>query len=673
MTESFSILDKSWSCRGFEKTTAEQAPRATESWLRTIIQTEPECVKIVSREGFLLEMNPAGLAMLEANSLDEVQKLPLLDFILPEYREAFILLHEGVMAGKKGILEFEVVGMKGRRLWLETHAAPLRNEAGEIEALLGITRDITEHREAQRGLRERAALHARLADIAKVVPGALVSYHVRQDGSASFPYASAAIKEIYGVSPEALAANAEIRNELLHPDDLQPFQESIMESARTLRPWRFEFRVRHPSKGEIWVEGHSVPERRPDGSTMWHGFLMDITERKRLEEHLRQSQKMDAIGQLAGGVAHDFNNIALIIHGNASLLLDGFLSGEINPNEGRDYLDQIIQAAERAASLTRQLLMFSRKQAMEATALDLNEVVLRTTTMFGRILGEHIALRTNCAPFLPFVNGDPGMIEQILLNLAVNSRDAMAKGGTLSIVTEQVVLDEARAMLHPDGRPGRFVRLGVNDTGSGIPPAVLPHIFEPFFTTKEVGKGTGLGLATVYGVVRQHHGWIEVVSELGVGTSFDIYFPAIERQVAGHTPRAATQIVKGTETILVVEDEVALRELVARFLKRCGYQVLLEPSGRAALDSWPHQKNKISLLLTDLVMPEGVNGLDLARQLQADSEGLKVIFTSGYSADVTGANDTLVEGWNFLQKPYPLDKLARIIRARLDEPQRAAH
>jgi len=378
---------------------------------------------------------------------------------------------------------------------------------------------------------------------------------------------------------------------------------------------------------------------------------------------LRQSQKMEAIGQLAGGVAHDFNNILTVIHGHASLLL---VDKSMGTSAARS-AQQIAQAAERAAGLTRQLLTFSRRQVMQARRLDLNEVVSNMTMMLGRILGEDIALQLNYWPEPAFIQADASMIEQVLLNLVVNARDAMPKGGQLAIKISVTRIGEQQHEYAPDKRSGQYVCLNVSDTGCGIEPENLRHIFEPFFTTKEVGKGTGLGLATVYGIINQHKGWIEVESEIGKGSTFRVFLPEGKEATSVKEAKSAAHTVRGgTETILVVEDEVAVRELVCSVLGGRGYKILQAETGVKALEVWQHHKKKIDLLLTDLVMPDHMNGRELAEKLRAERPRLKVIFTSGYSADVVGKDFVLQRGLHYLQKPYDPEKLALTVRDCLD-------
>ena len=389
--------------------------------------------------------------------------------------------------------------------------------------------------------------------------------------------------------------------------------------------------------------------------------LRTETERGNLESQLRQSQKMEAVGQLSGGIAHDFNNILTVIQGNAALL-QGL---DLQPSEIRDCSNQIVRASERAAGLTRQLLMFARKQQMQPVHLDLNETVSQMTKMLQRILGEDIALRSEYSPALPLISADVGMIEQIILNLAVNARDAMPKGGQLTIRNKIENFKPATSLetIPAEAR----VCLSVADTGSGIAPEILARIFEPFFTTKEVGKGTGLGLATVYGIVQQHHGDITVQSEPGKGTIFNVYFPIAAPATEVKTDFQNRPVLPwGNETILLVEDEFPLRTFLSDLLRRCGYTVLEAESGPAALKIWIDQRDHIHLVLTDIIMPENLNGIELGHQLLADKPTLKVIYTSGYTGNLEGRHATLIEGVNFIRKPFKPEAIAEIIRTNLD-------
>jgi len=402
------------------------------------------------------------------------------------------------------------------------------------------------------------------------------------------------------------------------------------------------------------------------------GIIQDITQRKELETQLRQAQKMEAVGQLAGGVAHDFNNMLAVIQGNAELLLldEGQLTAK-----SKQGLEHVVEASERAANLTRQLLAFSRKQVMQPQPLVLNKVIANLTKMLNRVLRENIDLQCHYAVPLPYVQADPGMMEQVILNLVVNARDAMPEGGQLRVTTEQLTLDEAHARVNPEARAGEFVCMSVSDTGTGIAPEVLPRIFEPFFTTKGIGKGTGLGLATVYGIVKQHEGWLEVSSPVGQGTTFKVFLPAIPTP-ARLAPAAAAsaEVLGGKETILLVEDEHAVRMTIRRVLESKGYTVREATTAREALEVWQTHEREIALLLTDIVMPGEMTGRDLADQLWRQRPGLKVVFMSGYSAEVLGTNTEFIRRTRsyFLQKPSTSQAILETVRRCLDQKEPVA-
>ncbi len=402
----------------------------------------------------------------------------------------------------------------------------------------------------------------------------------------------------------------------------------------------------------------------PDSGVV-HCYGENITERLNLEEQLRQSQKLESIGQLAAGVAHDFNNMLTVIQGHSSKLL----TEESIPARVLDPVLAIYSAAERAAGLTRQLLMFTRKNVMQPRVLDPREIVGNMNKMLHRLLGETITLEFTPPPALPNIYGDTGMIEQVLMNLVVNAHDAMPKGGRLTITLDEFHASPEYVQHTPDASEGRTVRLRVTDTGCGMTDAVRARIFEPFFTTKDVGKGTGLGLATVFGIVRQHYGWIEVESQVGQGTTFSVYFPATEKAVAPveAAPAALAPAAGGSETVLIVEDELSLRDMARDFLGSSGYRILEAGTGREAIHVWQQYHGEIDLLLTDMKMPEGMSGMELAEYMLAEEPTLHVVFTSGYSDDVVSPE--VLERTNalFLAKPYAYTDLTRVVRECLDK------
>jgi signal transduction histidine kinase len=393
----------------------------------------------------------------------------------------------------------------------------------------------------------------------------------------------------------------------------------------------------------------------------------EMAEHARTEENLRQAQKMEAVGQLAGGIAHDFNNLLTIIRGYTQHLM-----AELNPGRAvMEALREIDAAAERAAKLTGQMLLFSRKQRMQPRSIHLNEVINQFDTMLRRSLGEHITLEIQTGQVPLTIRADPVMMEMAVLNLAVNARDAMPRGGKLLITAGLVEITGTEGRNDPKARPGRFVRLSVEDSGCGITADVRPHLFEPFFTTKETGKGTGLGLATVYGIVKQHEGWIEVESEPDRGTRFNIFLPVEIQPGRPAAPAPALRPDGGHETILLVEDEAPLRRLAKQMLQRHGYRVFDACSGVEALAVWKERQAEIDLLLTDMIMPGGWTGLELADKIRADKNNLRIIYSTGYSPDAFSPNLHLKEGVNFLAKPYHPNLLIQTVRNCLDLPAQA--
>ena len=383
-------------------------------------------------------------------------------------------------------------------------------------------------------------------------------------------------------------------------------------------------------------------------------------ERHRLQNQLRQAQRMEVVGRLSGGIAHDFNNILSVVMGQASLLR---LERPDDPHL-MERASHIIDAAERAANLTRQLLTFSRQNPVQAKPLDFHEVVNHMHRILHRVLGEEIKLVLELCPEPARILADVGMMEQILMNLVVNARDAMPKGGKLRIRTARVEVSEIMARKHNEASPGDYICLIVSDTGTGIPAAILPRIFEPFFSTKEVGKGTGLGLATLFGIVQQHQGWIDVTSTEGKGTAFSIYLPAYDAQIESEAaPPSEEPLKQGHETILVVEDEDSLREVISIILKHQGFHTIVAANGPEALKIWAKEMDRIALVVTDMIMPEGMRGDELVVRLREDRPELRALYTSGY---FQGESEAINEK-NFLAKPYTSRDLVEAVRRLLDE------
>lgn len=416
-------------------------------------------------------------------------------------------------------------------------------------------------------------------------------------------------------------------------------------------------------KGEVTVSVRLSAMKNDDGRITGFALIYrDLTHAKKLEEQVWQAQKLEAIGTLAGGVAHDFNNLLTVINGYSELILHS-----IRPEDPMHALvAEIKRAGERSAALTRQLLAFSRKQVVVPCALNLNAVVTDMQKMLARIIGEDIALVTVLAPDLGVVEADPGQVEQVLVNLAVNSRDAMERGGKLTIETENVTLDPGYTAAHVNVRPGRYVRLAVSDTGCGMSAEVRSHIYEPFFTTKATGKGTGLGLSVVHGIVKQSGGHIEVYSEPGLGTTFKVYFPRTDPQAPfASVSNEPAELPRGSETVLLVEDDAVVRGLGARILRECGYRVLEAADAEEAVRIASKFGEPISLLLTDVVMP-GTGGRQLAERLAPVRPEMQILYLSGYTDDAVVRHGILHDEVNFLQKPFSPAALAHKVREILD-------
>ncbi len=491
---------------------------------------------------------------------------------------------------------------------------------------------------------------------------AQIVWHMDRRGQVSEPLPS--WQEYTGQNFEEIRGSGWAKT--LHPDDVE----------RTLKAWRHAVETETFYEGEYRIRRHDgvyrdfvvrgVPVLEDGGSVReWVGTCADITELKQLEEQFRQAQKMEAIGQLTGGIAHDFNNLLTVINGYSELTLQGLKADDpLRPN-----LEQVKEAGERAAALTRQLLAFSRKQVLEPRVLDLNAVVTNIDKMLTRMIGEDIDLVATLLPELGRVKADPGQVEQVIMNLAVNARDAMPQGGKLTIETADVELDDTYVRMHVGAKPGRHVMLAVSDTGCGMDAETQKRVFEPFFTTKEKGKGTGLGLATVYGIVKQSGGSIWVYSEVGKGTTFKVYLPRVEEQpdaVLPGTVRAAS--LKGLETILLIEDDEPLRKLALSILRHGGYHVLEASDREKAIQICGQHQGPIHLMLTDVVMP-GISGQEVAQRLAATRPDMKALFMSGYTDDTVIRHGVLNQNMAFLQKPFTTHGLLRKVREVLDASQ----
>jgi two-component system, cell cycle sensor histidine kinase and response regulator CckA len=766
---------------------AEKALAASEQRLHTIVDTEPECVKVVDRYGTLLEMNPAGLAMIEVDNPAQVVGSSVISFIAPEFRDSFVEVTERAYKGETCRVQFAIVGLKGTRRWVESYVAPLRDERNQITSVLSITRDITEQRHSMQALQESVE---RLHLVTRATNDLIWDWNLITDEL----WWSEGVEKVLGYRENEFGKTAaESWIAKIHPDD----RERVTTSVRNVienggQSWSGEYRFRradgsygyfldrgfvihnsagravrmvgalidiseqrkaqealraseekyrkifeeskdvifiatpegqfidinpagvellgYDSKEELlrmnisydlfyhaedrteylqqlstkrYLKDYDVTLKKKDGRKLFvqetstvlrdengkvtgiRGILRDVTQLRELQQQLLHSQKIEAIGQLAGGVAHDFNNILMAIGTYCELLL--VTVDESNP--ARDYLLEMQKAFERGSSLTKQLLAFSRRQVLMPSTLLLSDIVNHMQGMLFRLIGENIELVITNPPNLSYIHADHSQIEQVILNLVINARDAMHGNGKLIIETENQLLDDEYATYHHGSKSGRYVMLAVSDTGQGMDEATKARIFEPFFTTKEQGKGTGLGLSMVYGIVKQSGGFIMVYSEQGRGTTFRVYLPAMDQMPSSIpivVPPENTTAIEG-ETLLLVDDSDSAREALASYLRLKGYDVITARNGQEALDKSRKFTGQIHALISDVAMPQ-MSGIELEQMLLKERPHLKTLFLSGYSPEAVRVHGELKPEAKFVSKPSPMQHLLLEIRTLLNSP-----
>jgi len=637
-----------------------EALRASEVRFRSLIEHSMDLISIVGPDGRFTYVSPAVTRLLGYGPEALLGQITFA-YLHPDDRSRVEAAHARAIAGRATEIREEYRIRRADGTWRHFESV-VTNLVGEptVAGLVINSRDVTERREAERLLQQSEA-RFRTAFMTGTDAYLIVG---RDDGR--ILEANDQFLAMYGYRRDETIGRTSLELGLwARPEERQAMLTRLAADGMVRN---FEVLARRKG-GETFPVLYSTAELHGEGPPLLMGVIRDVTEQRRsaaavrsLEEQVRQAQRLEAVGRLAGGVAHDFNNILTAITGYTDLLLDAFQARDPR----RDDLQQIRAAAERAAGLTRQLLAFSRKQVLQPRVLDLNEVVQGLEKMLHRLIGEDVALDVAPAAGLGAVRADPGQIEQVVLNLAVNARDAMPEGGRLTIATADVELDETYPHEHPGAVAGPYVMLAVSDTGTGMDRETRAHIFEPFFTTKEQGKGTGLGLATVHGIVAQSGGHIEVQSEPGRGSSFRIYLPRIAGTAEAATPAPAPVVASGGgETVLVAEDDGAVRDLVAVTLTQRGYRVLRAPDGPTALALARAADGRIHLLLTDIVMP-GMAGRALAEALQARQPEMKVLYMSGYTDDAVVRHGIQQDAMSFLQKPFTPDALARMVRDVLD-------
>jgi PAS domain S-box-containing protein len=638
-----------------ERRQAEQILRQEQTLLTDLLDSIPDHIYFKDRQSRFIRVNRAMAQHFGLGNPSEALGKTDFDMFSEEHARQAYNDEQRIMETGEPVVGFEEkeTWPDGHITWVSTTKMPLRDAAGRITGLVGVSRDVTARRKA-------GETNARLATAVEQSAESIVI----TDTQGNILYVNPAFEKVTGYTrAEAIGQNPRILKSGKHDAE---FYRQIWQALTQGETWQGHI-INRRKNGELFEEDVTFsPVHDEAGKTInYVAVKRDVTHELELAAQYRQSQKMEAFGQLAGGVAHDFNNILAVIQ-----LQAGLLKSEQNLSLKQiEFAGDIEKATERGASLTRQLLLFSRKQTMQPRKLNLKDAIANILRMLQRTLGEQFQLQFKCPEEPVFIHADPGMIDQILLNLTVNARDSMPKGGQIVIETSAVEFDEVTATQDAQGRPGLFVCLSVSDTGCGIAPEILPRIFEPFFTTKGVGKGTGLGLATVFGIVQQHKGWVHVYSEPDRGTTFRVYLPRLTKKESSDTSffwSSHASVRGGSETILLVEDEFAVRNTVQTTLSRLGYRVLEASTGDEALEVWKQHRSEIRLVLTDLMMPGGMTGIELAKKLLQLDPKLKVIYASGYSAEIAGSDSSLNEGVNFLAKPFQAHKLAQTIRSCLD-------
>ncbi len=625
-----------------------------EELFQLITENVADMIAVVDMEGRRLYNSPSYYKMLGYTE-EELKSSSSFDQIHTDDRNR--VREAAAEARRTGIgkpLEYRMRHKDGSWRVLESTASVIRSPSGEPERLVIVNRDITERKEATESLRlSESSFRSMIEDAPYGI------YRASVDGQ--LLRANPALQKILGYEKLDELLNTSLARDIFkNPSDFDGLKE-LLEDASEFKDVELELKRKDGAPITVRCTGRRVKDEH-QGKPCFDVFAEDVTERRILERQLRMAGKMEAVGRLSGGIAHDFNNLLGVIIGYSQVLKKRIDSGSglLEP------IVEIEKAGQRATALTRQLLAFSRQQILTPAILNVNDLVQDMAKMLPRLLGEDITITTSLFPDLGMVKADQSQIEQVIMNLAVNARDAMPEGGKLRIETADVELDQAYAWQHPGAKTGSYVMLAVIDSGTGIEAETLTHIFEPFFTTKEVGKGTGLGLATVYGVVKQSGGYIWVDSKAGQGASFQIFLPRIAEPEAETTaPTHLTETTGGSETILLVEDSEALRKLTQSFLESNGFRVLVAPDGDEAIRVESQYSGKIDLLLTDVVMP-GINGRVLAEKLLPRQLGMQVLYISGYTDSFIGRHGVLEQGMVLLHKPFTEEVLIRKVREVLD-------
>ena len=631
---------------------AREALRESEARYRTLAENSPVGIWQLTEDGNTIYANPAMCSMLEIEGPEKLTGRNYSSFLTPESLEITRREHARRREGIASSYEVEIVGKRGGRRNVVIYGAPIFTAKRKLQSLIGTFIDITGRKQAEE---ERRKLSSAVEQSPAIV---LIT-----DTRGNIEYVNPRFTQVSGYTlEEVFGKNLRV---LKSGETSEQEYKQLWETITSGKEWKGEFRNRKKN-GKLYWEEAIISSIKNEENRITHFLKVaeDITERKNLENQLLQAQKMEAVGRLAGGIAHDFNNLLTVITGYCNLLLDGL----DDDSPLRNDLEEIKKAGNRATSLTGQLLAFSRKQVLQPKVLDLNALIGDMEKMLHRLIGEDIELATVLNKNPGRIKADPGQIEQVIMNLVINAKDSMPKGGKLTIETGNVYLDEEYSEQHVAVIPGNYIMLAITDTGTGMDRETLVKIFEPFFTTKEKDKGTGLGLSTVYGIVKQSGGYIFAYSEVSSGTTFKIYLPQWrETFEKGRQESASVETLKGSETVLLVEDEDSVRNLTRRVLRKHGYTVIEAAGGKQALEICREYPGEIHLLLTDVIMPR-MGGKELSEELIRRYPDMKVLFVSGYTENAILNHGVLKEGINFLQKPFSpvviLKKVREVLHTR---------
>ena len=634
-----------------ERDQTHQSLRESEHRFRELANAMPQLVWTANAQG---ECNYGNRLLKETIGEDGLRDW--LSVVHPDDRQTTMQRYaEAIRTGQPYTVEQRLL-LQGTQTyhWFLARSLPSFDADGKLAIWYGAATDIDYLKRTEAALRDE---RDRLTAIAATCPSVLFTFMELPDGTPTLPYAAPALGELLGVDQKEICRDARCLTDRIDDEDGRRLHELLRSAAEAMSSIETTFRIHHPRKGIVWLECQASPCRLADGQVCWHGTLTDVTRRKMLEARLMQSEKLEAIGRLAGGVAHDFNNMLTVII-SACHVLESQLQGQAYEREN---IDAIRQSALRAALLTKQLLAFSRQQPAQPQQLNINALITQADGILERMVGQAITLSTELADDLKLVFVDPSQVEQILINLVINSRDAIATSGRIEIVTSNTTRSCPQ---HPEAK--EYVQISVSDNGCGMCTETLKHIFEPFFTTKAIGKGTGLGLAVVHGIVTQNDGLIEVESMVDQGTTFKILLPAIEsHSVTAPIQRAVGLLEGGSEGVLVVDDEVAIGTMTSKTLRALGYSVFTATSPEEALRVFEKECKSIDILLTDLLMPSG-NGVELAGRLLALKPSLRVIVMSGHRTSSFDHADGALSGYRFLPKPYTTIELSSALRAAID-------